>query len=335
MIFNKNDKAISPIVATLILIIVALVGAIAVGSVLGLFSENVGSQAGSNNVSQNYNDANSLNIAGSTTMYPINNLLATAFMKKYPGSKITIGQGGSGAGITQVVAGSIDLAASSSTANLSLYPNLVGTQIGGRGVVLIGGSNISIQSSKAINASTAKAIYSTGTSTYTLTAGDNLTGATTITVYQRSEDGSGTEKTFLGWAGWKDASGNGYGDTTPAITGPTAVAGNEGVLAAVQGNKNSIGFVDWGYANGAASITVLPVVGDDGSINTPGDANIKAELKSSGANTYPAKLVSPLWYYSNGPAKPIAGNFESFALDSSNEGLFTQAGVFSLADINA
>ncbi len=42
MLFNKNDKAVSPVVATLVLIVVAIIGAAAVGALLGAFSGNVG-----------------------------------------------------------------------------------------------------------------------------------------------------------------------------------------------------------------------------------------------------------------------------------------------------
>ena len=42
---KNNDMAVSPIVATLVLIVVAVIGAVAVGTIMGTFSSDVSKQA--------------------------------------------------------------------------------------------------------------------------------------------------------------------------------------------------------------------------------------------------------------------------------------------------
>jgi phosphate transport system substrate-binding protein len=68
--------------------------------------------------SQSYNSSNknpsgSLTIGGSTTVFPIIEKVKDAFKVMYPQISITVGSTGSGAGITSVIAGTVDIAMSS------------------------------------------------------------------------------------------------------------------------------------------------------------------------------------------------------------------------------
>ena len=63
-----NQAAVSPIVATLVLIVVAVVGAVAVGSIMGTFSSSVSKQANTGNAASA--SQTEILIAGSTTVYP-------------------------------------------------------------------------------------------------------------------------------------------------------------------------------------------------------------------------------------------------------------------------
>ena len=92
----KNEAAVSPIVATLVLIVVAVVGAVAVGTIMGTFSTQVSKQANANGAS----DASSttLLVGGSTTMYPVINVIAPWFDTNHSGYTVNVQQGGSGAG---------------------------------------------------------------------------------------------------------------------------------------------------------------------------------------------------------------------------------------------
>jgi len=52
MKFFNNDEGVSPIVATLVLIVVAIIGAAAVGLIMGTFSSQVSDQANAGDIAQ-------------------------------------------------------------------------------------------------------------------------------------------------------------------------------------------------------------------------------------------------------------------------------------------
>ncbi len=138
-----NQAAVSPIVATLVLIVVAVVGAVAVGSIMGTFSSSVSKQANTGNAASA--SQTEILIAGSTTVYPASVKLAADYENQHPGIKITVQQGGSGAGVQSTALGIADIGAISTyktltdaqTANPTdqRYQNIQYTQIGGAGVV--------------------------------------------------------------------------------------------------------------------------------------------------------------------------------------------------------
>src|SRR5208337_4860108 len=74
--YKNNDTAISPIVATLVLIVVAVIGAVAVGTILGTFSSDVSKQANANGASSAAQTE--ILVAGSTTIDPITQAAANA-----------------------------------------------------------------------------------------------------------------------------------------------------------------------------------------------------------------------------------------------------------------
>jgi len=145
---GRKTKAVSPVVATLILIIVAIIGAISVG----LIVSNIGtSTAGSAN--QNLSKAGSgiatttLTLGGSTTLYPLDETAIPVFESIYH-ITITDSQGGSNAGMQGVISGALNIGAASSssavataatyvTANNILGVTITPTLIGGSGVVVI------------------------------------------------------------------------------------------------------------------------------------------------------------------------------------------------------
>lgn len=143
-IFRKT-RAVSPVVATLILIIVAIVGAIGVGLIVSRVSTSTASQAnvgGAQTGSQS-----TLTIGGSTTIYPVTGLALSAFEQQY-GVQVTNSEGGSGAGMQGVIDGVLDIGAASSlsavysavtyvSANSISGVNLQAVQIGGSGVAII------------------------------------------------------------------------------------------------------------------------------------------------------------------------------------------------------
>ncbi|MDI3507664.1 MAG: phosphate transport system substrate-binding protein, partial [Methanomicrobiaceae archaeon] len=214
-LLKMNENAVSPIVATLVLIVVAVIGAVAVGTIMGTFSSDVSEQVNTGDVSGS--SSMEILIAGSTTVQPASELLAEAYMAKKPGVKISVQGGGSGAGVTSVGMGIVDIGSASRAvkdAELANYPNLQTHQIGGSAVVLICSDDLSLENANVTKADITEA-YNNGTFSGT------LTGVTKA--YARAES-SGTQDTFLEWLGITDVHGN-----------VTRATGNAGVLAAVAG----------------------------------------------------------------------------------------------------
>ncbi|MDK2863626.1 MAG: phosphate transport system substrate-binding protein, partial [Methanomicrobiaceae archaeon] len=110
-LLKMNENAVSPIVATLVLIVVAVIGAVAVGTIMGTFSSDVSEQVNTGDVSGS--SSMEILIAGSTTVQPASELLAEAYMAKKPGVKISVQGGGSGAGVTSVGMGIVDIGSAS------------------------------------------------------------------------------------------------------------------------------------------------------------------------------------------------------------------------------
>ncbi len=143
--FKHKLHAVSPVVATLILIVVAIIGAIAVGLIVSNVANTTNKQVAGNNAG---GDAQgTLTIGGSTTIYPVTSSAVAAFEAEYPGITVQVAQGGSGAGMEGVIIGAVDIGEASSYPTVSSYSasaasltppvNLVATNIGGSGVVAI------------------------------------------------------------------------------------------------------------------------------------------------------------------------------------------------------
>ena len=141
----NNEMAVSPIVATLVLIVVAVIGAVAVGTIMGTFSTDVSKQANSGNAASQAQTE--IIVAGSTTLQPLELNLKTDYELAHPGIKINVQGGGSGAGVSSVAMGISDIGASSAASKVTSaqaanpsstdYQNLYVALIGGRGVAWI------------------------------------------------------------------------------------------------------------------------------------------------------------------------------------------------------
>ena len=314
----KDKRAVSPIVATLVLVVVAVIGATAVGTIMGSFSSDVAEEASTAETAS----VSSIEIlvAGSTTVQPVSELLAEAYRDEHKGTKVTVQGGGSGAGIASAGMGIVDIGAASremKDKEKDKYPDLKKYQIGGSAVVVIANDNIDAFN---IDREQLKAAYE-----------DNDPGeiidADITTLYQREEE-SGTEETFAKWLGLSED------EINATIEGET---GNAGVLAAVQDTENSIGFVDYGYADGAEDIVILGIVDTGGSEETYDYAdvtksNIKNELKNPDGSDYVAKLTRPLNYFTNGEPSSIEGSFITFVRSPAATTYFHEIGYFSITE---
>ena len=304
---NMNESAVSPIVATLVLIVVAVVGAVAVGTIMGAFSSDVSEQMNPGDVAGA--SAAEILIAGSTTVQPVSELLAEAYMNAKPGVKITVQGGGSGTGVTSVGMDIVDIGSASRAvkdAELEKYPSLQTYQIGGSAVVLICSDDLTLDN---VTKADIKEVYENGTFTGTL---PTLPGV--IQAFARAES-SGTQDTFLEWLDKIEVNASVQGKT-----------GNAGVLAAVADATDAIGFVDFGYADGADGVNIVDLEGyDPATSDTIGDA-------LAGQDTYPNGLTRPLNYIVNGNPSAIEKDFINFAKSPGAVDLFNDVGMFSIIE---
>ncbi len=325
---KENEHAVSPIVATLVLIVVAVIGAVAVGTLVGTFSTDVSKEANAEGAGAAAQTE--ILIAGSTTVQPVSEELAKSYMKEHPGLKITVQGGGSGAGVSSAGMGIVDIGAASRALNdaeKTSYPDLNTYQIGGSAVVFI-------TSDKATSVTTAtkddlKAAYQSKTFTSNLSGIDDR--------YQRSES-SGTEDTVSKYLLGSDSAMNG-------ITNCTGQLGNAGMLAAVKAatTQYKLGFVDFGYAVDSTGATVpgIKIIGvADGNVDgsKPVDrTNILAALKDEKAkaaqqNNYPQGLVRPLNYIIKGTPSSVVKNYITFCQSPGSLEDFKAAGMFGITE---
>jgi len=102
-----ENKAVSPVVATLILILIAVAAAAALYLWLVVWQGNITNGIGTQHAEP------TLTIGGSTSVYPFDSLAVTQFQQNNSDVVISNNQGGSGAGMLAVCAGQVDLGAAS------------------------------------------------------------------------------------------------------------------------------------------------------------------------------------------------------------------------------
>jgi phosphate transport system substrate-binding protein len=315
-IFN-DEAGVSPIVATLVLVVVAIAGAAAVGTIMGSFSSDVSDSASAEGAANGA--STELLLAGSTTVQPVSELLAEAYMEEHPGVKVTVQGGGSGAGISSTEMDIVDIGAASKDVDTTTeHPDLEVYTIGGSAVVVIGNDvsgNCTMEDIWTIYNATVDGVCPQASV-------NNLTVASDITVFQRSEE-SGTEETFSKYFGDDDKS---WCDSTEA----KGEKGNALVLEAVEGTDNSIGFVDFGYASGS-SVNIIGVDGTPTDVDDCEDAILDALAGED--SDFPEGLTRPLNYMTNGAPSSLEQSFIDFAMQPAQAELFDEVGYFAILDI--
>jgi phosphate transport system substrate-binding protein len=289
----NNTEAVSPIVATLVLVTVAIAGAAGVGMIQGTFSSSVAEDAGSSELAQ--------------------------------GVKVTVQGGGSGAGVSSTGMDIVDIGAASrdpKPEEMTKFPDIKTHKIGGSAVVVI----VNGLSGNFTDKDELKNVFTladdAGKVDLSVDGNGNITCAagTTHQVYQRAE-ASGTEDTF-----------NKYLKITIDDSKAEGKNGNAGVLKAVEDTTDSIGFVDFGFADGS-TVAALNMTGVEGYL--PTEDNIKDQLKTDGTSTvtYPYKLARPLNYLTNGEPNSMEQAFITFAMSPGATTYFEECGYFPVTTI--
>ncbi len=197
----------------------------------------------------------SISIAGSTSVQPLSEELANAFMEKNPGVRVIVAGGGSGAGIKAAQEGTADIGASSR----ELKPEEKGTvkefmiAKDGIAVVVHPGNPV-----KGLTLDQVRKIFAGEITNWKDVGGKDAA----INVFTR-EEGSGTRGAFEEIV-MKDRK----------ISGKAAVQQSTGaVRTAVAGDPNGIGYISLGSVN--ESVKVLAVDGVKPSKETVLDGSYK------------------------------------------------------------
>jgi len=363
---KNNDMAVSPIVATLVLIVVAVIGAVAVGTIMGTFSSDVSKQA--NTAQASASVQSDILVAGSTTIDPITQAAAKLYTAQNPDVKISSQAIASGAGIQAVGQGVADIGATSdgvSAANLVQFPNLQSYQIGMGAIVIVQN-----KAKPAINltANPSGLSYTDLTSLFNSASGATLpSDVSGATVPVLRADSSGTAKIFDQFLGYTAQQYAAAGSNT------TSVNGNQLEVQTIGTTPYAIGAADYGdvVARASTSADVVVVPYSDGIATAPfklpadfstsakvtqnwnalrGEAKAiygatvesnPATVMDQTSSTYQysnISMIRALWYVTNGaPSVPVQ-NFIQYVRSNPQdptlkEGVFQETNNFALADI--
>jgi phosphate transport system substrate-binding protein len=337
--FSKNDKAVSPVVATLVLIVVAIIGAAAVGALLGAFSGNVGNQANAQGTGAA--SSTTLTVVGSTTMQPASEKLAAAYEGLHQGIQINVQGGGSGAGITAAGQKIADIGSSSRAVKdteMSTYPTLQPFEIGACAAVFIVNNALTPVGATQTELSTAFRLAAPGTATV---------GTVVVTPHGRS-DSSGTKDVVMSWLG---------SASTPAASitqgaGVLGVPGSQALEDAVATDATGLGYVDYGFAVNDPRVKIIPITSTFDVVNrkvlgsggvakacaqtfTPDTTGkfILDELKTDGTHvgtTYPEGLIQPLFYITNGNPNTLQKAFIDYARSPDGSAILNKDNYFGV-----
>jgi phosphate transport system substrate-binding protein len=230
--------------------------------------------------------------AGSTTVQPLAEDLAAAFMEIFPQVNITIGSGGTGVGITSASDGTVNIGAASRALKESEQGlGLVAYTLAYDGIAIITPDS---QTVSALSKDQIIGIFSGTIKNWSEVGGSNRP----IVVVSR-EEGSGTRTAFQDLV----MGANNLITADALLQNTTA-----GVKLTVAGNPDAIGYISFGYLD--STIKALDVGG------------IKATVENAKNGTYP--IVRPLLFLTKGEATGITKKFIDFCQGSAAQAIVSK-----------
>lgn len=327
---KRDFKAISPVVATILLVLVAVAAAVA----FYVFESGWQAQQTDNLKNVNIGNQNDISIIGSTTVQPFMDTAAQAYMTDHPGVKITVAGGGSGQGraVVESTPAGADIGTISeawTATDASAYSQVKATTIGYDGIVVIIGPafayhGITAQDLTNLTTGDVQTVYNAAHGTYTWDAfhallnpsyvpGTDTHGGQFVVTYERA-DTSGTEDGFDQFV--LNNSAKNFFTSHPA---DKAVQGNPGMIAGISADNNGIGFTSFGMV---AANPALHAFSLNGVACTA--ASIKAEIANSAD---PAGYVAsrPLNILTPGIPSGVVADFISYILAQDHNKAFNAA----------
>jgi phosphate transport system substrate-binding protein len=301
--WKRNEEAVSPVVATLLLVLVT------VSAAVGFYVWQAEWQADTSNQLSDVNTKTPITIAGSTTVYEFSTVGASMFEAEYLQYQVSVQKGGSGAGKISAAQGIVDIGSSSSalsSTDTTTYPNLVQTLVAYDAIVLVVPSaTTNTHGLVSMNETVLKAIYyKNGGATYTAptwmpTGGDGIyqwneipatqgvvfnasntcTGTQTVKIYDRA-DHSGTEESFS-----KQMADTGKDTLEEAgITTGNSYPSNQEIITKLAADNDGFGFMAYGLAKQSTNgLRMIPFAGDQGLVDPNSSSTFVSKVKVGNA----------------------------------------------------
>jgi phosphate transport system substrate-binding protein len=245
----------------------------------------------------------SLTVTGSTTVLPIAQSAAEAYMDAHSNADIRISGGGSGVGVQAIGEGTADIGMSSrelTADEMSKYPNLVVTPIAGDGIAII------VNPSNTVNSLTpaqVKDIYQGN-----ITNWKEVGGPDKAIVLIGRDSASGTRTFFTESVLNKE-------NAAPTMLEQNS---NGGVLQSVAQTPGAIGYISIGYLDNTVKGLDLLV---NGNPVTPTIANVKN-------GQYP--ISRPLLMLTQGAPQGLAKSYIDFILSPDGQKIVVDQGYVNL-----
>lgn len=237
-----------------------------------------------------------IQIAGSTSVQPLSEELAKAFMDKNSKVRINIAGGGSGAGIKAAQDGTADIGASSRELKAEEEPTVKAEVIAWDGIAVVVHKDNAVSD---LTVETIKKIFA-GEITDWKDAGG---AAGTIHVFSR-EEGSGTRGAFEELV-----------MTGTAITDKAGIQTSTGaVRTAVAGDVNGIGYISLGSLN--ADVKAVKVEGVEATMD-----NVKSQ-------SY--KIYRPFLYLTKAAPEGLVKAFYDFVLGDEGQAIVIESGFITV-----
>jgi len=259
--------------------------------------------AGCTGNNNNSNASGTVKVTGSTTVLPIAQATADAFMKNNAKADIQISGGGSGVGVTAAGDGTADIGMSSrdlTAAEVTKYPTLTKTTVATDCLVIVVHSSNTVS---ALSIVQIKGIYNGTYKNWKDLGGSDLK----ITLIGR-DSASGTREYFTSVVMSKQ-------NTT---AGMLELNSNGAVQSTVSTTPGAIGYVGLGYA-GAPNKALKIVVGSD---------QIEANSVNALTGKYP--LARPLFMLTKGAPAGLARTYIEFILSAEGQTIVEKEGFVKL-----
>lgn len=254
--------------------------------------------------------------AGSSTMYPYLRVLSSPLTQKYPHITLSPAAGGSGAGQSEAMAGTIDLGASDvylSQAQLQADPGILNIPISVSSLVvtfnLKGISSLNLSGPIVANIYLGKITHWNDPAIASLNPGVTLPDEAIVPIRRLDSAGDTFDLTeFLSATSgsWANGPAEGLTVTWPAVSGELAESGDPGMISGMSKTPGSIGYLGISYAPQGlqAGLGEAALRNRAGHFVKSDQTTIQAAV-AAGAAKLPSDLVGTLVYQPGAQSYPI------------------------------